>query len=214
MSNSRQRPALGPPPAELSGFPRSRLIPETELYRAHTRGHSPWWFSCDLSGRFDLPAPHGTCYLATDVETALRERFGHELVKLGVVTFEAAARTEVSALRVPGPRWVANTCAKAAASFGMTREIATTADYALTQGWAAALHATGRHTGIRYQTRFTTDAVVNAVALFGDAGQQDWPTDPQPIGGVRACRQSGITAARRPTRRQVRIVTAPADRRR
>ena len=93
MSDSRQRPALGAPPAELSRFPRARLTSDTVLYRAHTRGRSPWWFSSDLSGRFDLLAPHGTCYLATDVETALRERFGHELVELGVVSFEAAART-------------------------------------------------------------------------------------------------------------------------
>jgi len=213
VSDSRQRPALGAPPAELSRFPRARLTSDTVLYRAHTRGRSPWWFSSDLSGRFDLLAPHGTCYLATDVETALRERFGHELVELGVVSFEAAARTEVSALRVPVTRWVANTCARAAASFGMTREISTASDYALTQAWASALYATGRQTGIRYQTRFTTAAAANAAALFGDAGQQDWPIDPQPTGGVRACSQAGITAARRPTRRQVRIVEAPPNRR-
>lgn len=211
MSGSRRRPALGAPPADLSGFPRSRLTPETALYRAHTRGRSPWWFSSELSGRFDLLPPQGTCYLATDVETALRERFGHELVDLGVVSFEAAARTSVSTLRVSTPRWLANTCAGAAASFRMTREIATTPNYALTQAWAAALHGTGRHNGIRYQTRFTTGATANATALFDAAGQQDWPNDPRPLGGVRACRQAGITAARRPSRRQVRIVPPPGD---
>ena len=209
MSGARQRPALGPPPADLNGFPRSRLNTDAPLYRAHARGRSPWWFSSDLSGRFDLMPPHGSCYLATDVETALRERFGHELVELGVVTFEAAARTEVSTLRTPAPRWLANTCARAAATFGMTREIATTPNYALTQAWAAALFATGRHTGVRYQTRFTTSPSANAAALFDTAGQQDWPTDPRPLGGVRACHQAGITAARRPARRQVRIVAVP-----
>jgi len=211
VSGSRQRPALGAPPADLDAFPRSRLSPDTPLYRAHTRGRSPWWFSADLSGRFDLLPPHGTCYLATDVETALRERFGHELVDLGVVSFEAAARTAVSMLRVPASRWLANSCARTAASFGMTREIATTPDYAVTQAWAAAFHATGRHTGIRYQTRFTTGATANAAAVFDAAGQQDWPSDPRPLSGVTACRKAGIAAAHRPTRRQVRVVQPPGS---
>jgi hypothetical protein len=206
---SRQRPALGSPP-DVSGFPRSRLRTDQLLYRAHTVGISPWWFSSDLTGRFDLLPPNGTCYLATDVSTALRERFGHDLVRQGVVTFEAAARTAVSRVRVPAARWLANTCSPRAASFvGMTREIGTCPDYELPQAWAAAFFATGRHTGIRYQTRFSTGAGANAVALFEDAGQGDWAVDPSPTGGVQACVTVGIVVAHRPTRRQVRIQPPP-----
>lgn len=107
-------------------------------------GNSPWWFSSDLSGRFDLTAPDGTCYLATDLTSALRERFGHALVRQGMVTFEAAARTVVSTLRAPDARWLANICSPRAAEFrGMTREIGTCPSYRLPQAWSAAFFSTG-----------------------------------------------------------------------
>jgi hypothetical protein len=179
------------------------------LRRAHTIGKSPWWLSSDLSGRFDLIQPNGTCYLATDLATALRERFGHDLVRQGVVTFEAAARTHVSTLRVPSGRWLANTCSPAAANFGMTREIGTCPSYDIAQAWAAAFFDGGKHSGIRYQTRFSTGTAPNAAALFDTAGEHDWPTDPHPVHGVQACTEVGITAAPRPTRRQLRIVLPP-----
>ncbi len=206
MSGTRQPLALRPPPSPPSRFPRSRLHSAARLYRAHTVGTSPWWFSSDLSGRFDLLLPDGTCYLATDVPTALRERFGHDLVRQGVVTFEAAARTEVSELRVSAPRWLANTCSRDAAAYGMTREIGTCLDYDIPQAWAAAFFATGRYAGIRYQTRFTTGPAPNAVALFDEAGQRNWPVEPHALNGGQACEQAAITVVRRPTRRQVRIV--------
>lgn len=209
MSDSRQRPALRRPPTDLSRFPRSRLLPRRALYRAHTVGKSPWWFSFDLSGRFDLILPNGTCYLATDIVTALRERFGHDLVRQGVVTFQTAARTQVSTLRVTSVRWLANTCSPAAANFGMTREIGSCPSYDIPQAWAAAFFDGGRHSGIRYQTRFSTAATPNAAALFGEAGEQDWPRDQHPDHGVQACADVGITVAHRPTRRQLRIVQPP-----
>lgn len=87
----------------------------------------------------------------------------------------------------------------------MTREIGTCPAYELPQAWAAAFSATGRHTGIRYQTRFSTGAGANAVALFEDAGHHDWAVDPSPTGGVQACVTVGIVVAHRPVRRQVRI---------
>ncbi|MGH3562624.1 MAG: RES domain-containing protein [Mycobacterium sp.] len=210
MRHPRQRPALGPPPSDLSRFPRSRLRPSVPLHRAHTAGKSPWWFSSDLSSRFDLTQPNGTCYLATDVTTALRERFGHDLVRKGVLAFRAAARTQVSTLRVPSDCWLANTCAPAAANFGMTREIGTCPSYDIPQAWAAGFFAGGKHSGIRYQTRFSTGAAANATALFGTAGEHGWPTDPHPVHGVQACIEIGITIAHQPTRRQVRIVQPPS----
>lgn len=210
MSDSRQRPALGLPPSGLSRFPRSRLKVDVPLYRAHSVNRSPWWFSSDLSGRFDLISSNGTCYLSTDMATALRERFGHDLVAQGVVTFEAAARTQVSKVHVPTPRWLANTCSRKAVDFGMTREIGTCPAYDVPQTWAAAFFDTGKHAGIRYQTRFTTGPAPNAVALFDDAGQRNWPTDPHAPSGTEACAQAGIKVVHRPTRRQVRIVR-PAD---
>ena len=39
----------------------------------HRVRRSAWWFSSDGSGRFDLPVPHGTCYLAEEPLAALLE---------------------------------------------------------------------------------------------------------------------------------------------
>ncbi|BCI84601.1 hypothetical protein MTY66_62260 (plasmid) [Mycolicibacterium sp. TY66] len=208
MSRPRQERALGSPPADLAGFPKWRLRPNFVLRRAHRAGLSPWWFSSDLSGRFDLVSPSGTCYLATDVSTALRERFGHDLVEQGTVSFKFAAQTEVSALMVPAGRWVADCCHDDAARFGLTRELGTCALYELPQGWAMALHGGGHH-GLRYQTRFTTGPRPNAVALFDDGGVHDWPVDPAPLGGVQACTDAGIEVADLPTRAQLRVIEPP-----
>ena len=123
MSRPRQETAIGAPPPDLASFPKWRLRPNFILTRAHRAGLSPWWFSSDLSGRFDLVGPHGTCYLATDTATALRERFGHDLVEQGVVTWKAAQNTAVSRLQVPSGRWLANCCHDDAASHGATREL-------------------------------------------------------------------------------------------
>lgn len=210
MNRPRQQRALGTPPAQLAGFPRWRLRPDVALRRAHRAGVSPWWFSSDLSGRFDLVNPFGTCYLATDTTTALRERFGHDLVNQGTVSFTFAAQTQVSALVVPAARWLANCCHDDAARFGLTRELGTCAPYDTPQDWATALHHAG-HRGLRYQTRSTAGPRPNAIALFDDAGSHDWPADPAPLGGVQACTAAGITVADMPTRGQLRIINPPSD---
>lgn len=208
MSRPRQETAIGAPPPDLTGFPKWRLRPNFILTRAHRAGLSPWWFSSDLSGRFDLIGPLGTCYLATDTATALRERFGHDLVEQGVVTWKAAQNTAVSRLQVPSGRWLANCCHDDAARHGATRELGTCADYGTPQSWAAALRDR-QFTGLRYQTRFTTGPRPNAVALFDDAGAHDWPLDQQPTPGVDACHEAGLNVAQIPTRKQLTVIEPP-----
>ncbi|MGN6634758.1 MAG: RES domain-containing protein, partial [Oryzihumus sp.] len=73
---SREVVAQQVPRTRLAGFPAYRLDPRTVLCRAHLAANGPWWFSHDGGGRFDLPAPRGTCYLATDPAAAVRERLG------------------------------------------------------------------------------------------------------------------------------------------
>lgn len=209
MSPSRQRSAVRRPAGDVTGFPRKRLASDRPIYRAHAVGNGPWWFSSDLSGRFDLPVPQGTCYLAVDAVTALRERFGHALVKLGIVTYEAATETLVSELQVPVDRWLANTCSPDAADFSMTREIATCASYKIPQSWAEAFLKTGRHTGIHYLARFSTGSKSFAIALFAGAGEQGWDIDDNPTPGIQACAEAGINVEHPPTARQVRVVQPP-----
>jgi RES domain len=196
----RRRLQLRKPRGSLAGFPSWTLRPDRALYRAHRAGAGPWWFSSDGSGRFDLPGPHGTCYLASDAEAAVRERWGEELLALGYVSRALAHGTEVSQLRVLKSARLADLCAGDAADFGLTREIGTTGRYDIPQAWAKALGPRGSGLrGVRYQPRFSTDLRNWALGLFGEAGTAAWPTDPNPVLGVDLAGRLGIEVAGPPT---------------
>ncbi|WP_241387695.1 RES family NAD+ phosphorylase [Rhodococcus sp. CH91] len=189
----------------LIRFPRWRLTRRTSLKRGHRATNGPWWFSSSGDGRFDLRSPRGTCYLAFDDRTAIRETVGESLTSLGVITREFAADRVISTLRVPSSHTLADTCAESAADFGLTRELATMTPYDIPHAWAAALDTD--FDGIRYQTRFTTTPNANAAALFGPAGEADWPADPQPEPLTLAASRCGIAVQTLP--RAVRIVEPP-----
>ena len=170
-------------PSELDPFPH-RTVHGT-WFRAHVdRGgpdHGCWWFSSvgadpDASGRFDLPAPDGTCYLASTEEAAARERVGTQLRRTGGRESVTAAAlftsdgpvtvtaTEVSVVRAanlpvkPAQRWVNRSL-----SVG-------TGIYAVAQAWAAAFRAAG-FDGIVHEPRFTGGTRVRSLAVFGRAGR-------------------------------------------
>jgi hypothetical protein len=199
-AHPRRRLQLRKPRGSLAGFPSWTLRPDRALYRAHRTGAAPWWFSSDGSGRFDLPGPYGTCYLASDAEAAVRERWGEELLALGYVSRTLAQGTELSELRVPKGTRLADLCAAAAAGFGLTREIGTTGRYDISQAWARALGPQGsRLRGVRYQPRLSTDSQGWAVGLFGPAGTADWPRDPHPAKGVELAGRLGVEVANTPS---------------
>ncbi len=177
--SSRQRVAQGPPPAGLEGFP-TRAVPEgSTLHRAHLAARGPWWFGHDGGGRFDLPAPRGTCYLASDPVSALRERIGPVLGSAGAVPETLVADVVVSALVAPRTWHVGDLQVPGAGSFGVTRELETMVPYAVPQAWARALDSAG-HDGVAYGPRFTPGDS-SAVAVFGEEGSRDWPVDPAPV---------------------------------
>ena len=204
---TRERIALTEPGTRpLDGFPDWALTSRRRLLRGHKSANGPWWFASSGGGRFDLEPPHGTCYVAFDERTAVRETVGEVLTSAGVISSEFAAERSLSTLRVPGRRRLADTCAESAADFGLTRELCTLVPYDLPRRWASALAV--RFDGLRYQTRFTTGTGANAAALFGDAGSRDdWPVDdaPEPFGA--AARRCGFTVGAPP--RTVRIVPPP-----
>lgn len=111
----------------------------------------------------------------------------------------AADATKVSALHVPHPQRLANTCTAKAAAYGVTREIGTAIPYDLTQHWAATFHALGWG-GIRYLPRFSTGSRDVAYAVFGDAGELTWPEDPIPTPGRAAAAAVGIRVIDPPLR--------------
>jgi hypothetical protein len=122
------------------------------------------------------------------------------LLALGYVPRRLAEATEVSELRVPQGRQVADLCAGDAAGFGVTREISTTGRYDITQAWAKALGPLGIGLrGVRYQPRLSTDSRGWALGLFGDAGDAAWPGDPHPVGGVDLADRLDIEVASLPS---------------
>ena len=191
---------LRSPGASLTGFPCWALRPDRTWYRAHKASLVPWWFSSDGSGRFDLSPPHGTCYLASDAEAAVRERWGQDLLAFGYVPRSVAEDTAVSQLTAPRAGVVADLCAADAASFGVTREISTAGRYDITQAWANAFGPQGIGVlGVRYQPRLSTNSRGWALGLFGQAGTAAWPDDPAPREGVELAERLGITVANTPS---------------
>ena len=208
---SRDRPAQGPPPTTLAGFPAYVVDEVTDLFRAHAAALGPWWFSNDGGGRFDLPAPHGTCYTALDAASAVRERLGPVLGPSGRVPESALEEVVISRLRLPRGRELADLQSRRAAGFGVTRELESMVPYAVPQAWARAFAEAGLQ-GVRYGPRFTPGEAWS-VALFGDAGAADWPVDPDPIPAVQVSadldvvstpRLADLTVVRPPRTRTVR----------
>ncbi len=170
----RQRPSLRPPADDLSavGFPVYRLGPARRMWRLVRDGYGPWWFGSSLEGRFDLPAPKGTCYLASDDLGAILECLGPGLLPGGFAPASLLAHRHLRELSPPEPRRIANSLAGKAAGW-VTAELSTITPYAVTQSWARWFH-TNAFDGIRYAARHTTSRRAFAVALFGRAGERRW----------------------------------------
>ena len=189
---NRNEPALKDP-GPFDTFPTIGTISPTR-YRAHNRAHSPWWFSADRSGRFDLTDGEGTCYLASDIETALRESFGPLLDPRQVISATAVRFRVVSEVELPLNLIFADLGNSRAVRFGAIREIATTTDYPLAGKWAAAFRKIPVD-GIRYNGRFTSVSDPNSWALFGPAGEDTTRTVAAlaAVTGAEACAAAGIT---------------------
>lgn len=150
-------------PGDLTGFPAAR--PPPQLVRVCRTSRGTWWFSADGSGRFDLTAPDGTCYFATDAYAAVREAS-----RLGPVSTTWVQARELRHVTPPDPGVrLAATTRKAAGGYGLTTELATVLPYDLPRRWATAFRAKGLG-GIRHQLRHDQRAHSSGVALFGAAG--------------------------------------------
>jgi RES domain len=158
------------PPEDLSGFPTYDLLRSEQLYRLHRADRSPWWFSSDASGRFDLEPPRGTCYLAASPVGAFIEVFRVETV---IPEAEIDVRA-LSSLAAPRRSRLADCTVSAARKFGITGAIHTQPDYTLPREWATAFAAAG-FAGIRYRLSHDPAQRELGIALFGVAGQRTLP---------------------------------------
>ncbi len=176
--------ALGePPPAAgaLSGLARRRLTGST-LFRVWRRRSptgrartSPWWFAplADdpwRSGRFDLAAPLGTCYLATTLGTGLLEalRDAPALLPRAELDARRCAIVQVGA----GAPAAAALTARAARGLGVTAELWAGGDRPLTQRWAAALRRDGWW-ALSCGAASDPTGQARSVALFDAAGEHE-----------------------------------------
>jgi hypothetical protein len=200
--------AQGLPPSSLIGFPARALDTGAEVFRAHQADRAPWWFGNDGGGRFDLAAPQGTCYTALDAVSALRERLGPVLGGRAALPESTLAEVVVSRLRLPERRRAADLQSRAAASFGVTRELESMVPYAVPQAWAQAFADAG-FGAVSYGPRFTPGECT-AVALFGPEGLASWEGDPSPVPAQEI--SSGLRVWPTPRRADLSVVRPPRTR--
>ncbi len=179
------------PPSNLRGFPmqparqQSRTLYRIFHARHHTTGtlNPPWHYSSApapaAGGRFDLPAPHGTCYWSDRRYGAWVEVFrGARLVDPVDARARRLHTAEAPALRL------ADVTAARAYSFGVTAELSTIDDYTLPQQWALALHAHGAE-ALRGTCRHDPTSRAHNIAVFGSAGRaarrRGWRTSRGPV---------------------------------
>jgi RES domain len=203
--------ALGEPPPSLEGFPRLTDHPSV-LYREHSNRPSSPDRGCGYystvkpdqspAGRFDLPAPDGTCYLATSHQAAILERCGRFTSQRAPIPTGHLAGRIVSTVTFSPAGPAANTTDDAAPLFGITREIGTVADYQLTSRWAQALHTHG-FTAIVYWPRFST-GTDRAYALFDKAGPNPFPAISATRTTSEVARAAGLPVATRPSSHDAR----------
>lgn len=210
---SREDSALPEPPADLAGFPRQRIESDRVLWRA-VKASNPqptgaWWFASG-GGRFDLPKPMGTCYVATDMKAAIRERLGLVFGVASLLPPQLMHGMEVAELRMPHAIEVADTGDEAAADFGAIRELGSmTGSYEKTGRWAVAFHEASFE-GVLYEPRFSSRAEATALGIFDKAGAKNWPEGPRLSGG-QAFALADLTrfVGAVPSSKSVKIVPAP-----
>lgn len=190
--SGRQAPSLASPPEDLAAFPVWHVHEGAALWRVTKREHGPWWFSSDGSGRFDLPSPRGTCYLADDPVVAVLEALG-PVQRPGGAWF---AERHLWELRLVAQCRAADATARPARGFGVTAELWTIVPFAVPQAWAAALAASGFE-GLRTRARHDP-AGGRTLALFGAAGERRRWRRGRPVGLEATDYERAVGAVRRP----------------
>lgn len=208
MTPDRETMAQQPPDpdGDYRRFPARTIRAGSGWFRQHRRDLGPWWFSTSQQGRFDLPPPDGTCYLASSPQAATRERVGPDLAAAGQVPVSVLHGRVVSTLSLPEPVRAANLESdRAADQYGITGELATMIPYRVPQTWAATVHTAG-FGGLVARLRFTPSRQLG-LALFGTAGDRpDWAVDPQPQPLADVANQMGIHVVDPPDDDQITIV--------
>ena len=207
------------PDIDYTGFPAHTSGVDRAWYRSHTDRPSRtdrgvWWFASSpesaaspASGRFDLPEPEGTCYLAETQAASVNELIGPDVAARGWVEAALVTGRVVSRVQLPHATRAANVSVSKASAFRVTSELTSTGDYDLTQDWARTFRQAG-FDGIRYALRFTPGKA-RGLALFGGAGAPDptWPGDEDPQQLRAQVERMGVEVVGTPSSASVSLVT-------
>lgn len=206
------------PGRDYTDFPAHQSTRGERCFRNHdlrTGGdNGAWWFSSAPSnpndgGRYDLPTPDGTCYLAMSEAGAVWERIGPDHAKFGWVWSDLLDNRVISELHLPHDVSAADISNADAAVYRVTNELITTSDYALTQDWARTLHQHGFDAVIS-SLRFSPGGD-KGLALFGPTGAPDpaWDGDPDPAPIKPLVHLLGIDVIDRPDPAAVTVIAPP-----
>ena len=163
----------------LAGLPRQNLCGRSlyRVWRARSpdgsRREHPWWFaSAELEavggGRFDLPAPMGTCYFATRPEAAVLEALQMRLTNLPGAEL-SIRRLATCIVPASTPDAAMLTARRVAGEWGITAELWAGRDRSLTRRWAQAIRRDGwwaLYAGLSHDP----SGRLRAVALFDHQG--------------------------------------------
>lgn len=153
-----------PEPGSFEDLLRPVRIEIASLVRLSRHASSEPYWSTGVY-RFDDPCPDragafGTCYTASSIAVAFAESVIHECGRFVAGTYEvpAAELTQRSIVRFIGERRktlvLADLTEVALKSLGLNNDLSASADYAVSQTWARAIHgASPRWDGIRYVSR-------------------------------------------------------------
>ena len=164
---------LADPPDDLAAldtFPVAAWVPE--LHRL-SEWPGVWWYSTVATaddpsgGRFDLPRPRGTCYLAESLDGALVQKLLRTETK--IVVAERLEELFHATVAVGAARATADLTSPAATGFGLNAEVHATLDYRAPRRWADALWRRGWR-ALRYLLRGNVAGRQAGRALFGSAG--------------------------------------------
>lgn len=188
MVRSRRDQAQQAPDESVdhSSFPRRTVTARRRWYRQHSMrpdaaDNGAWWFGSG-DGRFDLPEPDGTCYLASTPEAAVMELVGPGFARNGWVPADLLSDRVVSRLHLPSSVRAADCADERAREWRVTNELTSTSAYDVTQAWARVLRRDG-FGGVLAALRFSPGEI-RGLAVFGAAGAPvpAWDGDDDPVG--------------------------------
>lgn len=153
------------PPEPLPALPTVTLPRGTRLARIHRVGIEPWRLSSHEHGRFNLPQPRGTCYLAPEPICAFLEVFARHGAAIDA---REISEYRLSWLRLDQDWKLADLTDLTVLGAGINAEIHASTEYEFTRAWASSIDQ--EYEGIQFRPRSDPSGSLSSVALFSAEG--------------------------------------------